>query len=154
MSGCKAAHTPSSARVLLATSCRIKKKKNPPDTHIESVARMLFCPKDVFLGPRKGLDHWRVYKSHLQNTRFVHFSHGRNTKTEILQWPEICLGNDLGRKEGKGHHRHSFRHNSHGQSWITCSLAVLKPKSGQGKNTRCILWNWEQFPTQEVATKV
>lgn len=69
VSGCKAAHTPSLARVLLATSCRIKKKKNPPDTHIESVARMLFCPKDVFLGPRKGLDHWRVYKSHLQNTR-------------------------------------------------------------------------------------
>ena len=49
-------------------------------------------------------------------TRFVHFSHGRNTKIKILEWPEMCLGNDPGSKEGKGHHRHSFRHSSHGQS--------------------------------------
>lgn len=38
--------------------------------------------------------------------KFVHFSHERNTKIKIVEWPGMCLGNDLGSKEGKGHHRH------------------------------------------------
>lgn len=70
-----------------------------------------------FLVPERGLGPWRGYKSQLQTLlRLVHFSHGRNTEIKTLEWADICLGNDLGSKEGKGHHRNSFKYNSHGQS--------------------------------------
>lgn len=76
-----------------------------------------FVLRRWFLVQERGLGPWRGYKSQLQTLlRLVHFSHGRNTEIKILEWADICLGNDLGSKEEKGHHRNSFKYNSHGQS--------------------------------------
>lgn len=84
-----------------------------------------FVLRRWFLVQERGLGHWRVYKSQLQTLlKLVHFSHRRNMKIKILEWAEICLGYDLGNKEGKGHHRNSFKPSSHGQSRRACSLAV------------------------------
>ena len=83
-------------------------KRDPPGTRVESSARMLFCPEKVVPGPKKGT--WSQESLQIPGalTRFVHFSHGRNTKIKILEWAELCLENDLRSEKGKGQNRSFF----------------------------------------------
>lgn len=110
--------------------CCMKRKPRAHTLHQQ--LGCYFVLRRWFLAQEGGFGHRRLYKSQLQTlTRFVHFSHGRNMKIKILEWAEICLGNDLRSKEGKEHHRNSFKPSSHGQSWIACSPAVWNQNSSK-----------------------